>query len=231
MNLLLVAPQAGGGSIVSALLGQNPESVVIPDFYATGGSKANLPPVIPKMHRLALRLTVHGHEPLSNYVPQAAKLISADRIMYVIRNPYCWFVSLRSKRWAGEYENKLSLLSHHVKSVDPEDVIFYEDLVFRPRTIMAQLSFWPVDLRDFTLRRDMGNILTMVRQNIEWFGKNKGWGGGEARLGRGINSCPLFKAILPMDKRRVVELAPDLLALYFKARPEYAAMSVDRTEF
>lgn len=182
------------------------------------------------MERLAVKITVHGNESLHAYIAATTKTTNANRVVIVLRNPFCNYVSLRGKKYGTYLDQKFKELNSVIKTWTGE-VVFYEDIAFRPLDLMKQFADWPLEISHFQLKRGIGDIMSVARQQLEWCQKySKEWGPGNSHTG-GIQHGRMFRDINPLDLEHVREIAPNLIKFYFSRRPEYAAFSPELTSY
>jgi hypothetical protein len=231
MNILFVGLQSCGGTVTTMLLGQHPAAVVIPDTCNPDKTGRGVRPgPLPKLDKLAVKVTVHGREDLDTYIKDAQETTNADRTILVLRNPYCNYLSLRNKKYGVHLDEKFAQLNRVVAGWKGE-VVFYEDLAFHPRRLLEQFKDWPLTLTHFRLRRTAASIGSIARQELTWCKENgKSWGFGNASLGE-IKHERMFREINPLDKSHVDLFFPELVRYYFEHRPEYAAFSPELTSY
>lgn len=238
MNLMLVGLQSSGSSVVATLLSQRPDTLGIIDTWIRHANQEEqsreyeklLEPAMGKYPRLLGKITLRTWDAFSQ-VGLWSEILNADRMVFVVRNPYCNAQSLKEKPYRGSIGKKLKQMEKLVLS-DTAPVLFFEDLIFRQEEFMKQMDFWGVDPEHFNFPRNPFDITAQSNAEVPWCKKHYPHNVGTGNVHTVVPYGRFYLALSSMQRdvpasviKNVDRCVPRLVKWYFDRRPEYRSLS------
>jgi hypothetical protein len=207
---LVYGMQSSGATLVALLLAQEPEAVACLDVAC--GRLAPPAAAYPTDRASVVKVTVSTDQTLD----QQRARVAPDRTVLVLRHPCHVYSSLVRKKYAttgGTPDDKLRRLEARDRG-GFDVVVRYEDLVFRPALVQAQLAAsgvpLPADAAAFARsRQDVMDATRAIPALDATF--MHVWDKGNVDP-RGIDRTKVFKRVSPSVRAHVARVAPELTA-------------------
>jgi len=218
MKVLIYGMQSSGASLLAYTLAQKPDCLAFIDvwnMYAAPSIETETDCVVKVVVTSAFSLELHK----SRFRP--------DVTLLALRHPVNNYYSLQGKSYANEsglIDEKFTLLNETLRSGKGFDsILYYEDLVFSPRTIitLSREIGWKIGYESLLFSRSSSEIEKENKERYPQIETQLRYGAGNIHRNGPLPDKIRFSA--PWGKTaHLSQLCPDLLAHYSVQRMQRA---------
>lgn len=220
-RVLLYGLQSSGATTLAMLLAQREGASAVLDLFH--GRMLPLNVTLPEL--CVVKATIPAVNAESHLATLSTR-IQADKVLLVVRNPWCNYSSLKNKAYGQDIIHKFVSLNRLWKGREQCDgVLCFEDLFFDNTRLLTELSFWPLPSNALEFPKKVPDVVRITLANGGWpaqtFRRKWGIGNLHERVRFRLNPSYLCKSIDPANWQLVRNSAPDLVIWYEEQQREY----------